>query len=237
MDLRPRVANQSMCGHRIAFGCIVQHRNQQSPLVLLMQDAKIDTASADANFEALAKYGTDLTANAATLDPVIGRDDEIRRVVRILSRRTKNNPVLVGDPGVGKTAIVEGLAQRIVKNDVPMNLQVSVSAVCLPVNCLLPVNRRGHLTCYVLLTGVITCTHVLEDGLVHKTLILCRFAHTWVSSTLIGPHSHKGWFIAFKNNHDVTPNMLPLIVIPAGYSCGCAGHGCTGGWCEVPWRV
>ncbi|KAI8463666.1 MAG: P-loop containing nucleoside triphosphate hydrolase protein [Monoraphidium minutum] len=86
-------------------------------------EAKIDSASADANFEALAKYGTDLTANAAHLDPVIGRDDEIRRVVRILSRRTKNNPVLVGEPGVGKTAIVEGLAQRIVMNDVPDNLK------------------------------------------------------------------------------------------------------------------
>lgn len=87
------------------------------------EDQKIDSASGDANFEALAKYGTDLTANAARLDPVIGRDDEIRRVVRILSRRTKNNPVLVGEPGVGKTAIAEGLAQRIVKNDVPVNLQ------------------------------------------------------------------------------------------------------------------
>eukprot|EP00879_Flechtneria_rotunda_P018152 GHRR01019039.1.p1 GENE.GHRR01019039.1~~GHRR01019039.1.p1 ORF type:complete len:453 (+),score=145.18 GHRR01019039.1:304-1662(+) len=87
------------------------------------QDQKIDSASGDANFEALAKYGTDLTANAAHLDPVIGRDEEIRRVVRILSRRTKNNPVLVGEPGVGKTAIAEGLAQRIVKNDVPVNLQ------------------------------------------------------------------------------------------------------------------
>lgn len=62
-----------------------------------LQDQKVDSASADANYEALSKYGTDLTANAAHLDPVIGRDDEIRRVIRILSRRTKNNPVLVGE--------------------------------------------------------------------------------------------------------------------------------------------
>ena len=105
--------------------CGVSRKNILNELKRIRGNKKVTTDNPEATYDALVKYGQDLTALAKTkkLDPVIGRDDEIRNVIRILSRKTKNNPCLIGEPGVGKTAIAEGLAQRIVRGDVPDNLK------------------------------------------------------------------------------------------------------------------
>lgn len=117
--------NKSSISQRVVSECHIDLKKLENEEMIRRGGMKMNTQTSENNIEALSKYGRDLVEDVkdGKIDPVIGRDEEIRRVIEILSRKTKNNPVLIGEPGVGKTAIVEGIAWRIMKGDVPLTLK------------------------------------------------------------------------------------------------------------------
>lgn len=117
--------NKNSPAGKILSNNSISFENLKSAILKMRQGKKVTSANAESNYEALSKYAKDITemARQGKIDPIIGRDEEIRRTIQVLSRRIKNNPVLIGEPGVGKTAIIEGIAQRMVQGDVPESLK------------------------------------------------------------------------------------------------------------------
>lgn len=179
----------------------------------------------EGKYEALTKYARDLTAAAreGKLDPVIGRDDEIRRCIQILSRRTKNNPVLIGEPGVGKTAVAEGLAQRINTGDVPAALQV-----CLPASRALCACRSFGAFCQLETVFPYEAKQEATWGAEDVFFSSCQ-------SRMLAPS--RGHLLAFSCIYLELLYVYSLPFPSAGSVADGPGHGGADCGCQVPRRV